>query len=123
MKFQVLTALVVVAGLAAVWLFQSTPAPTFEVPKEAPSTFAPAPTVLLSKPGTGEVLRRLEVDGMCCKGCTGKLHKALVDFPGVREAAVDFETSLASMIVRDDIAVDALEQLLSFDKYSAKALP
>jgi hypothetical protein len=41
----------------------------------------------------------------------------------VREAAVDFETSLASVIVRADIEAGALERLLCFDKYSATALP
>lgn len=123
MKFQVLTVLVLVAGVAAVWLARSTPAPTYKPPTQAPTAFAPAPTVLLSVPGPDEVLLRFEVDGMCCKGCTGKLHKALVDAPGVREAAVDFETAVASVIVRADMGVEALEKTLSFDKYSAKALP
>ncbi len=98
-----------------------TEAPTY-VP---PSVVKPAtlPTVLTSQPEAGEVVRVFDVEGMCCNGCAPKVHKALAEAPGVREAVVDFDTQTARAIVKADADVASLEKAMTFDDYTAKARP
>ena len=71
----------------------------------------------------GEVVRVFDVEGMCCGGCAPKVFKALTAQPGVRAAAVDFDSHTARAIVPADADVAALERALTFDDYVAKARP
>jgi copper chaperone CopZ len=64
-----------------------------------------------------------DVEGMCCFSCTDKLHTALLAVPGVREAAVNFDTGTVSAIADESVPTEALEAALNFDKYTAKARP
>ncbi len=123
MQMKALLALLAVAAAATAWVVGSRSAPTYAVPREPPSAFAPAPAVLLSAPGPAEVVRRFHVEGMCCQGCTGKLHKAISSFPGVREACVDFESESACVIAAESVSTAELERALTFDKYQARLEP
>ena len=118
MKVLLPLTLLAAAGATA-WVLATRSEPTYVPPGEPPMAYAPAPRALFSEPGPGEALRVLDVEGMCCQGCTGKLYAALVDAPGVRAAAVDFESGTASVVAEDGTTPDFLASRLTFDKYTA----
>ena len=113
-------ALLLVAAAGLSWVLATRGEPSFAAPvEEAP--VAPAPTVLVHGAGPGQVERAFDVEGMCCTNCTGKLHRALVAVPGVREAAVDFESATARVVVDAVADPDAVLAALHFGKYTASA--
>jgi copper chaperone CopZ len=114
-----LALLIAAAGVAAVYLFLRSPEPTYSAPKEAEQ--ASVPRELASRPSDGEIVCTLDVSGMCCNGCSAKLHRALAAVPGVREAAVDFGSKSASAIVPSSLDIALLERALTFDDYAARA--
>lgn len=97
-----------------------------KAPTYTPPTIAPPdalPSALLEAPQAGEVVRVFDVEGMCCGGCAPKIYKALAAAPGVRAAAVDFDTATARAIVKADVDVASLERSMTFDDYVAKSRP
>lgn len=110
--------ILLVAAGAAAWIAATTAAPHRTRPDHRP-----APATLASPAGPGERVVNLAVEGMCCGGCTEKLHAAALGVPGVREAAVDFERGTVLARASADVDAAVLEAALSFDKYSAKARP
>jgi copper chaperone CopZ len=107
-----LSLLVLAAGGAAAWIALRTPEPTYQPPREVPSALA-------SQPTEGELVRTLDVEGMCCGSCRPKVYDALAAVPGVREAAV--EVGVAQAIVDAKVEPAELEKALTFDKYVAHA--
>lgn len=83
----------------------------------------PAPDRLLGDVPAGSVVRTLEVEGMCCHGCTGKLYAKLKATPGVTQAAVSFERGTAQVVVPESADAGAFARVLTFDKYTAKLAP
>jgi copper chaperone CopZ len=116
-----LIALIALAAVGAAYIYAKQPAPTYTPPTVAAQETIP--TVLADKPTATECVRVLDVKGMCCAGCPPEIHGALVHVPGVRAAAVDFDTRTASVIVGKDVDVTKLEAALTFDKFTAKARP
>ncbi len=116
-----LPALLILAGAAAAWLWATRSGPTYVPAKAEPTAFAPAPPALTATPGPGERVEVLDVEGMCCKGCTGKLYARLMETQGVRCAAVDLEGKTASVVVTQGTGSDALARALTFEEYSAQA--
>lgn len=116
-----LVALILAAAGAATAIALKTKEPTYVAPQLAPKETTPL--VLASQPAAGEVVRVLEVEGMCCGGCRPKVYAAALAVAGVREAAVDQEAGTATVIVRSEVEVAALERALTFDKYEAHARP
>jgi len=111
-------ALLLVAAAGLAWVVATRGDPTFAAPvEEAP--VVPAPTVLVHGAGPGQVERDFDVEGMCCTNCTGKLHRSVTAVPGVREAAVDFESGMARVVVDEGVDPAAVLAALNFDKYSA----
>jgi copper chaperone CopZ len=110
--------LILVAGVAAGWIAWRAQAPHREA-----ASVAPTPRVLTEAPAEGEAVRVFEVEGMCCLGCSGKLHAALLEVPGVRAAAVDFDAGTASALTDEKVDPEVLRAALEFDKYTAKARP
>lgn len=108
--------LILLAAAAAGYLFA-----TSEAPHRTRPDHEGAPTTLASPAGPGEVVRNLAIEGMCCQGCAGKLHAALLAVDGVREAAVDFDRATALARVDERVDVGVLEAALSFEKYRATA--
>ncbi len=112
--------LLALAGAGAAWLWATRTGPTYQPPKVQPTAFAPAPAVLTAAPTSLERIEVLEVEGMCCKGCTGKLHARLMEVPGVSCAAIDLAGKTASVVVAQGTDPQALVQALTFEEYSAR---
>ena len=113
-----------IAGLALGWVALRAPDRGYVAPKPAEvQAHVPAPRELRSTAPAGCVVRTLDVDGMCCTGCTGKLYARLKAQPGVVDAAVDFDRGIAQAIVPEEADVEGLARALSFDKYSARPRP
>jgi hypothetical protein len=65
----------------------------------------------------------IEVHGMCCTGCTGKLYERLQATPGFVRGAVNFEEGIAQVVASADADPAAFAQALQFDKYVATWKP
>jgi len=78
-----------------------------------------APHALSGEVPAGFVVQTLEIEGMCCEGCTRKLHTALMEVPGVREAAVDLLRNRAMAVLPADAPTAPLTAACSFDDYVA----
>ena len=116
---KLLPVVLVLAAVGTAFVIYRSKAPSYVPPVVAAQETIPLR--LASQPFGDEVVRVLDVEGMCCGGCRPKIYAALVEVPGVREAAV--EIGVATAIVRKDVAVAALEQALTFDDYVAHARP
>lgn len=105
-------------GLVLGWISISTDDPTFQIEpeRELPRQI---PYALSGEVPSGCVVRQLELEGICCKGCVGKLYVALSDVDEVQEAAIDPVLARAEAVVPADLDVALLESALTFDKYSA----
>ena len=115
---KILAALLLVAIGALAWVLATRGERSFDAPvPEAP--VLPAPTVLVHGAGPGQVERDFDVEGMCCKNCTGKLFASVTAVPGVREAAVDFESGTARVVVDDTADAGQVLAALNFGKYTA----
>jgi Cu+-exporting ATPase len=112
-------ALLLAAALGLAWVLVTRGERTFAAPEAEEAPVAPAPTVLVHGAGPGQVERAFDVAGMCCTNCTGKLHRALTAVPGVREAAVDFESATATVVVDEGVDPGLVLAALSFGKYAA----
>ena len=110
--------ILLIAAGATAWI-----AVRAEPPHRTRPDHRPAPETLAAPAGPGERVVSLAVEGMCCSGCTEKLHQAALGVAGVREAAVDFESGTVLARAATDVDVAALEAALTFDKYRAKARP
>ena len=115
-----LPALLLLAAAGAGWLVLTRSGPTYVPPQEQPTVYAPAPTVLTRPAAAGEEVLALDVEGMCCKSCAGKLHARLLEQPGVRLAAVDFDAGRAEAVVEAGIQAATLAAALTFEKYTAR---
>ena len=118
-----LVLVLVVAAAAAGWLVLRTPAPSYEAPVEAQTSFPPPPQALPRAPAADEQVITLEIGGMCCRGCTGKLEAAARKLPGVRAFAVDADLLTARALTTSDLDPATLTQALTFSKYEPRALP
>lgn len=117
--------LLVAAGGVCAWIAFRAPEPDY-VPPSAPGAVqaaASVPSALPEEVPEGMAVRTLDVEGMCCNGCTAKLHAALVALPDVSAAAVSFETGRAQALVPADADPAELVDALCFDKYAARLRP
>jgi len=110
------------AGLVLAYVAHQSPEPTYVAPRPGDLPQA-APTELVGEVPPGCVVRELDVTGMCCTGCTQKLHDVLTSLDGVVEAAVDFRTSSARAVVPRELPVETLVAALDFDQYAAQPRP
>ncbi len=109
-----------VIGLLLGWIGWRAKEPSWTAPpkEEIPQS---VPVALSGEVPEGCVVRRFEVEGMCCKGCPGKLYAHLANVAGVREIAVDPILERAEAVVPADMDVASLEAALTFGQYSARA--
>ena len=113
--------LLLVAAVATGYVVYRTQSPTYVAPSLAAQETIPAQ--LVSQPTSDEIVRVLEIDGLCdCGGCRGKLYRKLIELGGVREGAVDTEGHV-SAIVRRDVDGALLESTLTFGQYTAHLRP
>lgn len=82
-----------------------------------------APRTLPGEIPAGCTVRTIEVGGMCCTGCTGKLYDRLRATPGFVEGAVRFEDGTAQVVMSKDADPKAFVEALRFDKYVATLKP
>jgi len=119
--------ILIVAGVILTVVAMRTSAPDYLPPAlEEPEAAAAAPDVLTDPVPAGYAVRTFEVEGMCCLGCTGKLHAALVALPDVSQAAVGFARKTASAVVPEDFDLASLEAALiavDADKYRVALRP
>ncbi|MFN0009690.1 MAG: heavy metal-associated domain-containing protein [Planctomycetota bacterium] len=83
----------------------------------------PAPQKLEGPTPEGCKVVTIEVDGMCCTGCTGKLYERLRATPGFVQGAVSFEEGVARVVVSEDADPASFAAALEFDKYVATWKP
>jgi copper chaperone CopZ len=112
--------ILILVVLAGIWL-------GFVALKADPPTYDGAagevPAHLSGELPAGFRVASFEVEGMCCSTCPGKLYASLSGVEGVREAAVDFDTSTAEAVVPEALPDEALLAVLNVDKYTARPRP
>lgn len=92
---------------------------TYAVPAHAaPESI---PLVLAGEVPAGFTLRTFDVEGICCQGCSAKLHGALLALEGVSAAAIDPQAKRVTALARADVPDERLTAALTFDKYHARA--
>lgn len=111
--------LLVTAGSVLAFVALRAPEPTYVAPQGAQPVAVPLALTQAARPG--HVARFFDVQGICCQGCGGKLHGALMALDGVQEVAVDPLRGEVSAWVRADVDDQRLAAALTFDKYSARA--
>lgn len=112
-------ALLLVAGLALGAIALLAHEPTHAAPSHQ-AVPDKVPFELAGDVPSGHVVRRLDVEGICCSGCGGKLYAALTALDEVVEAAVDPVLGQAAAVVPASFDVARLERALTFEKYAAK---
>jgi copper chaperone CopZ len=101
-----------------------TPKPDYVAPTLADvEAHKPAPQELEGPTPEGCQVLTIEVKGMCCTGCTGKLYDRLRATPGFVQGAVSFEEGVARVVVTKDAEPSSFAQSLQFDKYAATWKP
>jgi hypothetical protein len=110
------------SGLALGVVAWRAKAPTYSAPPvvEVPEA---VPFVLSGAVPADCVALRVQVDGICCGGCAGKLWARARALEPVREVAVDTVLHEVAVVVPRGFDGGALVDALTFDKYSAKLLP
>ena len=109
------------AGVALLVVALTNEDPTYVAPtRETSAPHRPAPPELSRPVPSGCVVRTVEVAGMCCDGCTGKLFELLTAIPEVRDAAVSFDAGRAQAVVPADFDAHVLEAVLTQEKYTAR---
>jgi copper chaperone CopZ len=83
----------------------------------------PAPQRLSSDVPAGCVVRTIDVKGMCCLGCTGRVYDRIKDTPGLVDAAVSFEKGVAQIVIPKDADPGPIVSALRFDKFEPKLEP
>ena len=117
-------ALVGLAGVALAVVAWRAPSKDYVAPTQADvESHRPAPQALEREVPTDCVLRRIDVKGMCCLGCTGRLYDRIRNGPGVVDAAVSFEKSAAEVVLRKNADLAPIVAALRFDKYEPTLAP
>jgi copper chaperone CopZ len=83
----------------------------------------PAPQNLHGDLPADCVVRTIEVKGMCCLGCTGRVYDRLKETPGFVDGAVNFERGVAEIVIQKDSDPTAFVSALRFEKYEPKLEP
>jgi len=113
--------LLVSAGAALAWIAWRAPEREYVAPTPAEvAAHRAAPQKLAGGVPAGYVVRTIEVEGMCCTGCTGKLYERLKAVPGLGQAAVSFEEGLARVVIPERADPEPFAAALRFDKYAAR---
>ncbi len=83
----------------------------------------PAPQMLHGDVPPGCVVRTIEVKGMCCLGCTGRVYDHIKGTPGLVDAAINFKTGVAQVVLEKDADPNAIVSALRFDKFDPTLEP
>ena len=125
MKYLPITLLLLAGGVLAAIALSSEPADYVAPSLENPP--APIPTQLTGVVPAGHAVVKLEVDGMCCRGCPSTLYDALLALEGIDEAAVEFVASGVpghiAVVAPEDFPVDRLTGAIASEKYTVRQMP
>ena len=117
-------ALLGIAGVVLAFVALRAPTRSYVAPTRADvEAHVPAPQTLEGGVPEGCVVRTIEVHGMCCTGCTGKLYARLKETPGFVKGAVSFEDGVAQVVTNRDADPSPFVAALQFDKYDAQLRP
>jgi copper chaperone CopZ len=83
----------------------------------------PAPQALQGDVPADCVVRRIEVKGMCCLGCTGRIYDRVKHAPGLVDAAVSYERGAAEIVLRKDADPAPIVEAFRFDKFEPSLEP
>jgi copper chaperone CopZ len=83
----------------------------------------PAPQALQGEPPADCVVRRIQVKGMCCLGCTGRIYDKVRSAPGLVDAAVSFDKGEAEVVMRKDADPAPIVEAFRFDKFEPVLVP
>jgi copper chaperone CopZ len=118
---------IVFVGLAGVVLAVvalRAPSRDYVAPTEADlEAHRPAPQVLQSELPADCVVRHIQVKGMCCLGCTGRIYDKVKTTPGLVDAAVSFEKGEAQVVMRKDADPAPIVEAFRFDKFDPVLVP
>lgn len=112
------------AGLVLAVIALRAPPRDYVPPSEAEvEAHRPAPQMLHSEVPPGCVVRTIEVKGMCCLGCTGRVYDRIQGTPGLVDAAVNFQEGVARIVILRDADPGPIVSALRFDKFEPKLEP
>ncbi|MDR1395819.1 MAG: heavy metal translocating P-type ATPase [Deltaproteobacteria bacterium] len=69
--------------------------------------------------GAASMIKKLKIEGMSCKHCSGRVEKILAGLPGVSKAAVDLEAGTAEVTLNKELADQILTQPVTEAGYPA----
>jgi heavy metal translocating P-type ATPase len=72
--------------------------------------------------GEMSVIKKLKIEGMSCKHCSGRVEKILSGLPGVEKATVDLEAGTAEVTVQKELADQLLTQSVTDAGYPAQVM-
>jgi cation transport ATPase len=71
------------------------------------------------KPGENFMIKKLKIEGMSCKHCSGRVEKILKGLPGVEKAVVDLDAGQAEVFIQNELSDQALTQPVTEAGYPA----
>ena len=112
------------AGTALAFVAFRAPSHDYVAPTaEEVAAHRAAPQALSAEVPSGCRVATIEVHGMCCLGCTGKLYDKLSATPGFVAGAVSFDEGVARAVIAADADPELFVSALRFGKYEARLLP
>ncbi|MDR0549624.1 MAG: heavy metal translocating P-type ATPase [Deltaproteobacteria bacterium] len=72
--------------------------------------------------GEKPMIKKLKIEGMTCKHCSGRVEKILKDLPGVEKAVVDLAAGLAEVTIQKELPDQTLTQPVTEAGYPAQIL-
>ena len=112
------------AGVVLVVVALRAPSRDYVAPTEADlEAHRPAPQALYGEPPPDCVVRRIQVKGMCCLGCTGRIYDKVKETPGLVDAAVNFEKGEAQVVMKKDADPAQIVAAFRFDKFEPALVP
>jgi copper chaperone CopZ len=112
------------AGIVLAVVALRAPSRDYVAPTEADlEAHRPAPQVLEGEPPADCVVRRIQVKGMCCLGCTGRIYDKVKSAPGLVDAAVSFEKGEADVVMKKDADPAPIVEAFRFDKFDPVLVP
>ncbi|MDR1086510.1 MAG: heavy metal translocating P-type ATPase [Deltaproteobacteria bacterium] len=99
-----------------------TPVPAGKTPEHPAAGRRPDAPHSFEKKGEMSVIKKLKIEGMSCKHCSGRVEKILSGLPGVEKATVDLEAGTAEVTVQKELADQMLTQPVTEAGYPAQVM-
>ena len=99
--------------------------PKFKTGQDGPISAPSQPeNPLTASASTGEIImiKKLKIEGMTCKHCSGRVEKILSGLPGVEKAVVDLDSGQAEVTIQKELSDQTLTQPVTDAGYPAQVL-